>query len=71
VREREATRALRADPAIKLTAAAVRALNRALGEAKDEALVEALAQAKAAVAAYLEAKGLRVPVPGKWRQSAA
>ena len=71
VREREATKDLRADPATKLTSAAVRAVNKALAEAEEPELVEALTAAKGALAAYLEAKGLRVPKPGKKRKEAA
>ena len=71
VRERDATKALRADPAIKLTSIAARALNKALGEAKEPELMEALTQAKGALAGYLEAKGLRVPAPGKKRKETA
>ncbi len=65
VREREATKTLRADPAIKLTSLAARALNKALREAKEPELVEALTAARGALAGYLEAKGLTVPAPGK------
>ena len=71
VRERDATKDLRADPATKLTSAAVRALNKALAQAEEPELVEALTAAKSALAAYLEAKGLRVPKPGKKRKEAA
>ena len=46
VREREAAKELRADPAVKLTAVAVRALNKALGEAEEPELVQALEAAK-------------------------
>ena len=57
VKEREATKELRADPAIKLTSAAVRALNKAIGEAKDAELVEVLKGARGALSGYLEKKG--------------
>ena len=70
VKEREAAKELRADPAVKMTAAAVRAINKALGEAKEAELREALSAAKGTLAAYLEGKGLRVPRPGK-KQTAA
>ena len=71
VKERAATKGLRSDPAIKLTSAAVRAVNKALGEAKEPDLVEALQAANAALADYLEKKGLRVPAPGKKRKEAS
>ena len=71
VKEREATKGLRSDPAVKATSAAVRAVNKALGEAKEPELVEALQAAKGVLADYLEGKGLRVPAPGKKRKEAA
>jgi len=46
VKEREAARTMRADPAVKLTAVAVRALNKALAGAEDAELVQALEAAK-------------------------
>lgn len=61
VHEREATKAVRAEPAIKLTAAAIRALNKALGEAEERELVEALTTARGTLSTYLEGRGLRVP----------
>jgi len=70
VKEREAARTMRADPAVKLTAVAVRALNKALAGAEDAELVQALEAAKAKIAAYLEGRGLRVPKPGKRRSAA-
>ena len=70
VREREAAKSLRADPGVKLTAQAVRALNLALAEAGEPDLVQALEAAKGALAEYLKAKGLRVPKPGKKRARA-
>ena len=70
MREHEAAKSLRADPAVKLTAQAVRALNLALAEAGEPELVQALDAAKGALAGYLEARGLRVPKPGKKRERA-
>jgi hypothetical protein len=70
VRMREATKELRADPGVKATSAAVRAVNKALGVAADPELTEALIAAHTALAGYLKAKGLRVPMPGKKRDSA-
>ena len=73
VKEREANRAMRADPAVKLTAAAVRAINKAIAEAQgaeQAELVQALEAAKVAIAAYLEGRGLRVPRSGKGRSAA-
>lgn len=69
VKEREAAKEMRADPAMKLTAQAVRALNKAIGEAEEAGLVEALEAAKGALAGYLEGKGLRVPKPGTKRET--
>ena len=66
-REREAPKELRADPAVKGTSAAVRAVNKALSIATDPALVDALTAAHGALAGWLAAKGLRVPKPGKKR----
>ncbi len=70
VRQREATKELRADPGVKATSAAVRAVNKALGVATDPELVDALTVAHGALAGWLEAKGLRVPKPGKKREQA-
>ena len=56
---------------VQATTAAVRALNKALGEATDPELTEALTAARGALAGWLEAKGLRVPKPGKKREKAA
>ncbi|MCP3915241.1 MAG: hypothetical protein GY711_06780 [bacterium] len=52
-------------------ATAVRAVNKVLCEAADPELVEALRAVRAALATYLESKGLRVPKPGKGRDGAA
>ncbi len=71
VRQREATRELRADPGVKATSAAVRALNKALSEATDPELVEVLTAAHGALAGWLESKGLRVPQPGTKCEEAA
>ena len=71
VRAREATKELRADPAVKATSAAVRAVNKALGIADEPALADALTAAHAALAGFLEARGLCVPQPGKRRDRAA
>lgn len=71
VRQREATKELRADPGVKATSAAVRAVNKARGVATDPELVEAISAAHRALAGYLEAKGLRVPQPGKKRANTA
>jgi len=70
VQEREAARELRADPAVKLTAQAVRALNKARGEAEDRELVQALDAARATLATYLQGKGLRVPLARRKRERA-
>jgi len=70
VQEREAARELRADPAVKLTAQAVRALNKARGEAEDRELVQALDAARATLASYLQGKGLRVPLARRKRERA-
>ena len=71
VHEREATKAVRAEPAIKLTAAAVRALNKALGEAKEPELVEALTASCGKLAVFFKGKGLRVPTVRQKRQEGA
>lgn len=71
VRLREATKELRADPAVKATSAAVRAVNKALGIAADPALVDALTAAHGALAGWLAGKGLRVPKPGNKKRGDA
>ncbi len=71
VHEREATKAVRAEPAIKLTAAAVRALNKALGEAEEPEMVEALTDARDGLSTYLEGRGLRVPTTRQDRRKGA
>jgi len=79
VREREAARATRANPAVKLAAVAARAINKAIAEAAaqgeeadlaDAELVRALEAARGAIAGYLDSKGIRVPRPGKRRSAA-
>ncbi len=71
VHEREATKAVRAEPAVKLTVAAVRALNKALGEAEEPEMVEALKAATGALSTYLEGRGLRVPTTRHDRRKGA
>ena len=67
VKQRAAAKEARQDPAVKLTAQAVRAIHKALGEAQEPELVQALEAAKGALAGYLDGKGLRVLKPGKKR----
>lgn len=64
VKQREASREIKADPAVQEAAKLVRAINKARSvaeEAKDDALATAAGAARDAVAGYLEARGLPAP----------
>jgi hypothetical protein len=66
VRSRQAARELKESPAHRTALAAVKALDRALDAAAEEGvgpLRHALADGRRALAAYLEAQGVRLPKP--------
>src|SRR5262245_47664993 len=60
IKEREAKKKAKADPALRLASAAVRSLDKALGATKDAVFRQAMSEARATLSACLALNGVRV-----------